>query len=273
MPAFRVSTPDGVEVAAQSWGNASGRAIVFIHGYGQCHLSWQRQFADAELAREFRIVTYDLRGHGESDKPTDHRHYREGRPWAAELAAVIAAAGLQQPVLVGWSYGGRVICDYLQEYGDDAIGGINFADASTSSAEELYGTSRRVGETIASEDLSTRIATTRAFLRSCFEVQPAQEDFETMLAFTMVVPPKVRAALQDRVPNPGPDVLSSVKKPVLITHGVEDSQIAVAMAQFTASEIPHADLSLYAGIGHAPFWEDAARFNRELAEFMRSVPE
>jgi pimeloyl-ACP methyl ester carboxylesterase len=39
-------------------------------------------------------------------------------------------------------------------------------------------------------------------------------------------------------------------------------------AQYTASKIPDAKLSLYDGIGHAPFYEDAARFNAELAAFV-----
>jgi non-heme chloroperoxidase len=42
-------------------------------------------------------------------------------------------------------------------------------------------------------------------------------------------------------------------------------------AQYTASKIPGAKLSLYDGIGHAPFYQDAARFNAELAAFVREA--
>ena len=63
-----VQTPDGLNIAVQEWGNPAGRAIVFIHGFSQLHLSWSRQYGSA-LAREFRLITYDLRGHGQSDKP------------------------------------------------------------------------------------------------------------------------------------------------------------------------------------------------------------
>jgi non-heme chloroperoxidase len=41
------------------------------------------------------------------------------------------------------------------------------------------------------------------------------------------------------------------------------------MAEFTGASIKGAKLSLYDGVGHAPFWEDAPRFNRELAEMVR----
>ena len=123
-----VKTPDGLTISAQEWGNPAGPEILFIHGFSQSHLSWMRQF-DSELAREFRIVTYDLRGHGNSDKPLDAARYRDSKAWGDEVQAVIDAAGLTRPVLVGWSYAGRVISDYLATHGAEKLAGINFVDA------------------------------------------------------------------------------------------------------------------------------------------------
>jgi non-heme chloroperoxidase len=56
-----------------------------------------------------------------------------------------------------------------------------------------------------------------------------------------------------------------------VTHGTKDKVLLVALGRFTAAAVPGAKLSLYDGVGHGPFWEDAARFNQELAEFMRGV--
>ena len=96
--ALNVTTPDGLTISAQEYGNPNGPGIVFIHGFSQSHLSWMRQ-TDSELAKEFHIVTYDLRGHGNSDKPLDAARYRDGKAWADEVQAVIDAAGLKRPVL------------------------------------------------------------------------------------------------------------------------------------------------------------------------------
>jgi pimeloyl-ACP methyl ester carboxylesterase len=65
--------------------------------------------------------------------------------------------------------------------------------------------------------------------------------------------------------------MSKLKIPVLVTHGAEDRNAKVEVAKYTASVIPGAKLSIYDGIGHAPFYEDAPRFNAELAAFVRSA--
>src|SRR5215472_15639432 len=133
-----VRTPDGLSIAAQAWGNPGGPEILFIHGFMQSHLSWARQ-TGSDLAREFRMVTYDLRGHGDSEKPLAPERYRSGQAWADELAAVIAAAGLKRPVLVGWSYAGRVVSDYLETHGGAGIAGINLVNARINSDPRYAG--------------------------------------------------------------------------------------------------------------------------------------
>jgi non-heme chloroperoxidase len=262
-----VTTPDGLTISAQEWGIPSGPGIVFIHGFSQSHLSWMRQ-ADSELAKEFHIVTYDLRGHGNSDKPLEAARYRDSKAWGDEVQAVIDAAGLKRPVLVGWSYAGRVISDYVATHGAGGISGLNFVDASIKFIPENVGDNLKNLPLMASEDMLTNINATRVFLHGCFSKQPSADDFETMLAFNMMVPPKVRAGLGGR-PLDATEIMSKLTLPVLVSHGAEDKNAKLATAQYTASVIPGAKLSVYDGIGHSPFYEDAPRFNSELAAFVR----
>ena len=264
-----VKTPDGLTISAQEWGNPNGPEILFIHGFSQSYLSWMRQ-VDSDLAKEFHIVTYDLRGHGNSDKPEDPARYRDSKAWGDEVQAVMDAAGLKRPVLVGWSYAGRVISDYVTTHGADKLAGINFVDASIKADPALAGDNLKNLPLMASEDLTTNIAATRTFVHGCFSKQPTADDFETMLAFNMMVPPKVRAGLSGR-PLDATEVMSKLKIPVLVTHGSEDRNAKVGVAKYTASVIPGAKLSIYDGIGHAPFYEDAPRFNAELAAFVRAA--
>jgi non-heme chloroperoxidase len=266
---LNVTTPDGLTISAREYGNPNGPGIVFIHGFSQSHLSWMRQ-TDGELAKDFHIVTYDLRGHGNSDKPLEAARYRDSKAWGDEVQAVIDAAGLKRPVLVGWSYAGRVISDYVATHGAGGISGIDFVDASIKFIPEYVGDNLKNLPLMASEDMLTNINATRVFLHGCFSRQPSADDFETMLAFNMMVPPKVRAGLGGR-PLDATEIMAKLTIPVLVSHGAEDKNAKLDTAKYTASVIPGAKLSVYDGIGHSPFYEDAPRFNSELAAFVRTA--
>ena len=270
MRTIAAKSPDGTTIAAVDGGNPDGPAILFIHGFMQCHLAWRRQFADPALAGAFRLVAMDMRGHGSSGKPVGKEHYRADKFWADDVAAVMAQMDLRKPVLVGWSYAGRVITDYVRVHGQSNVAGIDFVGANLKSDDALFGPAINNIPAALSQDLDTCITGTIAFLRGCFARQPTPEEFEFMLAYNMVVPVDVRAAVLRRVANPG-DLLAKLTCPVLISHGSEDRIMLPAMAQFAASQVKHARLSMYQGIGHATFYEDTPRFNRELAEFVRAA--
>ena len=264
--AFNVQAPDGVLIAAQEWGNPDGPEILFIHGFSQSHLSWSRQFG-SELAKSFRMITYDIRGHGGSAKPLDAAFYRDHKRWADELKAVMEAAKLKKPVLVGWSYGGRIITEYLMEYGDKNIAGINFVGAFTKVDKEILGPATPAVLKMSSENLAENIENTLSFLKVSTAQPLPPEELQVMLAYNMVVPPQIRGHLLGR-PASYADALKKITVSVLVSHGVEDRVALVPMARYTASVVTHAQSSLYQGVGHMPFWEAAPRFNRELAKFV-----
>lgn len=270
MRSVSVTAADKVRLAAVECGNPDGPEIVFIHGFSQAHLAWRRQFADAALTQQFRLIAYDLCGHGASDKPLQRARYSDDRAWADDLAAVIAAFNLRRPVLVAWSYAGRVVSDYLRAHGQERIAGINYVAAVTKSDSAHWGPALRATGGMTAEDLTENIAASRAFVRACFQTDPGAKEREITLAYTMLTPAAVRAAMLQRSRNPG-DMLGTLRVPVLVTHGERDRLVLPSAGEFTAAAAPGARLSLYAGIGHSPFFEDAPRFNRELADFVRGA--
>jgi len=176
---LRAKSTDGTTLAVQDWGDPQGPEILFIHGVLQSHLSFERQVR-SDLAKRFRMVTYDLRGHGDSDKPAAPERYLNGELWADDLAAVIAEAGLRRPVLVGWSLGGLPIGNYLVKFSDARLAGLHFVDALTKRSRDYAGRPehRSLLPATASPDLGTRIDAMRSFLRACFKIQPSEADFE-----------------------------------------------------------------------------------------------
>jgi non-heme chloroperoxidase len=270
MKQILVTARDGTELAVQEWGNPSGLEVLLVHGFNQSHLSWARQVSDPVLLEACRFIAFDLRGHGASGKPERAEAYSDSTLWAADVTAVIDATALKRPVVVGWSYAGRVVGDFLRHGGAERIAGVNFTGAVLKNERAFMGPGRANYPDMSSDDLATSIAGTQRFARACFEVRPLREDFELILAFNMMVPPRVRKFLLENRSDPA-DVLPKLDLPVLLTHGEKDQIILAEMSRFAAGIIPGAKLSVYPTCGHAPFYEDALRFNRELLAFVRDA--
>jgi len=268
--AYAVKSAGGVTLAVQEWGNPSGPGILFIHGLNGSNLSWARQ-VKSDLAKEFRLITFDLRGHGNSDKPLFPEAYRESKRWADDIDAIVKQTGLRKPVLVGWSYGGRVINDYLTHYGDGGIAGIDYVAATSTAKPGVFGEALKLVPLMASDDLATSIEATRRFVVACFKVQPSADDMATALAYNMLVPAKVRGFLGGR-PAAYDEVLRKITVPVLVTQGSDDIVILPAMSEHTLSLVKEAKPAFYDGVGHSSFYEAADRFNADLAAFVRAIP-
>ena len=78
---YAVRGGGGLRLHVREWGRPDGRPILFLHGWSQSHLCWAKQYHSA-LAQKFRLVAYDLRGHGMSEAPPEPGHYTNGRLWA-----------------------------------------------------------------------------------------------------------------------------------------------------------------------------------------------
>jgi pimeloyl-ACP methyl ester carboxylesterase len=275
---WQVPTPDGVTIAAQDWrdgqvrrdaGKPARRSLLLIHGYSQSHRCWLRQL-NGPLAREFDLVSYDLRGHGDSDKPMQARYYRETPRWADEVRSVIETLALERPVIVAWSYAGRVILDYLSVYGTQALGGLVMVSAASTAGPQVTGPAGVLLDRMGDRDPAVASEATRAFLAACVAQPLPAEEFQYMLAYNEQVPPPIRGFLRGRPANYG-ELLSSLALPTLTICGELDAVNLPAMTRYTASLVPGVRSLWYEGIGHMPFWEAPQRFDADLAQFVRSL--
>ncbi len=237
-------------------------------------MCWANQY-HGRLADEFRLVAFDNRGHGLSCKPLDAEHYHDPTLWADDVAAVIEQLQLDRPVLVGWSYGGFIICDYLRAHGQDAVRAVNLVCAAVTLDEAALGTLIGPGflEPFAdatSLDLAAKIDAMRRFVRHCTAQPLPQDEFEVVLGWNMAVPPQVRGHLGSRQIN-SDDVLRFLSLPVLVTHGREDPVVLPTTAEHVLEVCPTAQPSWYDGTGHSPHIEEPERFNEELAALVWRV--
>jgi len=266
---YEVRGGGGLRLHAREWGNPEGPELLFIHGWSQCDLCWTTQVG-GELASRFRIVTFDLRGHGLSEQPQDPGNYTDDRLWADDVAAVIEQTGLEHPVVVAWSYGGFVVADYVRAYGDRALAGVNLVGGAIILKPPGFdhigpGFLENAGDASAS-DLATNIGAIRRFLRACTVEELAQEEWTAAVCWNMVVPPAVRGALISREVD-GTAAIAALSVPVLVSHGREDAIVSPSMAEHVLSTCASGVPSWYDDVGHMPFWEATERFDRELADF------
>lgn len=264
---LEIRTRDGLTLHGEAQGPAGAPEILFIHGLRQSRLSWDRQLSDPLLAG-FRIVTFDLRGHGDSDKPSTPGAYSDPDVWADDIAAVIRTAGLRRPVLVGWSLGGFVAGAYLRKHGGSGISGVNLVDAVTRLSPDLLTESAgRFTERCTSHDLAERTAATAEFLLECFHQLPTEAELRNMLVVNGMTARAVNEGFIKTSVTDLEPVFASYGGPVLITHGAHDRLVRVAMSERIRALNPRNRLSLFEASGHSPFYEEPARYNRELAAF------
>jgi non-heme chloroperoxidase len=271
MRSHTVTGGGGTQIHLVETGNATGRPILFIHGFSQCRLAWGQQMT-SDLADDYRLVAMDMRGHGLSDKPRDA--YADSKLWADDVNAAIQGLQLVHPILCGWSYGSFVILDYIRHYGEDGIGGVNFVGAITKlgSDEALSFISPEFLALLPgafATDVEESVRSLTSLLRLCFVREISDEELYFMLGYNLSVPPHVRQALLSRSFD-NDDLLPRLRKPVLITHGANDAIVKPAATDQHMARIAHAQLHMMANVGHAPFFEDAAGFNRRLRTFSES---
>lgn len=262
----------GVRLHVRDYGPAGAPAILFVHGWSQSHLSWKYQL-DSDLAKDYRLVAFDLRGHGASEVPQSPEAYTQGSVWAADVAAVIESCSLERPVLVGWSLGSFIVCDYLRHVGDSGLAGVvllSWAVRLGDEAEENPYLGQSYKSCFAgciSDDLAVNIEGVRNFVEACIPHPPSTADREEALCYNMIVPPFVRAAAGSHEPCDNADVLGSARVPLLAMQGLQDTIVLPGSIDLVTAANPKAQVSLYEHSAHAPFLDSAERFNGELREF------
>ena len=266
---MRVIGGGGVNLHVVEGGNPAGMPILFIHGYCQSTFAWRKQFG-SDLERDFRLIAFDLRGHGRSEKPADAAAYTESQLWAGDVAAIVASLNLHDVTLVGWSYAGYVIGDYLRSYGASKTAAIALVNALTVKGGEKARafSGPRFAElfpALNSPDPDVLRPAMARFVDMCV-ADPAiiteNERVELLAAGEQC--PAVAREWMGRRKLDNDDVFGALEIPVLCVHGTEDAIVTVASSRHNATVVPGARLSLYEGIGHSPFVEEPQRFNREL---------
>ncbi|MEQ9443988.1 MAG: alpha/beta hydrolase [Rhodospirillaceae bacterium] len=266
----------GVPLNVMTAGNPDNPAILFIHGMAQASQAFRLQF-ESGLADEFYLVAFDMRGHGLSGKPWQQELLGPSQPWAGDVATVMAVTGLDKPVVVGWSYGGFVVADYVRHYGVDNIAGINLVGSlgglvprspfpQTDDVKEIMENSARTR----SLNLLDNVIAAENVAASFYTDNMTEADKAAQVAMGLMMPAYVRRAMAGRKLD-NIDIAMQMTVPMLLTRGSDDLMMPDSDTTLALETLPNAILSFYPDTGHLPFFQRVDRFNNELSEFAKTV--
>ncbi|MEQ8509920.1 MAG: alpha/beta hydrolase [Rhodospirillaceae bacterium] len=266
----------GVPLNVMTAGNPDNPAILFIHGMAQASQAFRLQF-ESGLADEFYLVAFDMRGHGLSGKPWQPELLGPSQPWAGDVATVMAVTGLDKPVVVGWSYGGFVVADYVRHYGVDNIAGINLVGSlgglvprspfpQTDDVKEIMENSARTR----SLNLLDNVIAAENVAASFYTDNMTDADKAAQVAMGLMMPAYVRRAMAGRKLD-NIDIAMQMTVPMLLTRGSDDLMMPDSDTTLALETLPNAILSFYPDTGHLPFFQRVDRFNNELSEFAKTV--
>jgi pimeloyl-ACP methyl ester carboxylesterase len=270
---MRVRTDDGVELDVEIDG--SGPGLLLVHGHGGA----KEDFADhiERLAQGHTVVTFDHRGHGTSDHPTDAGSYSLAR-MRADTWAVADAVGLDRFRILGHSMGGMVVRRMPLEQ-PERIEALVMMDTSAGPiptlVPELVEIGAYVGLTEGKDALKGLLDAagtldTDAYRRMLVDRPGYQEFQDRKWADTSVVMWSTLAVEIAHQPDDLP-LLRELSCPTLVMVGALDLPFvegSLAMAE----TIPGAALEVIPEAGHSPQFEAPDRWIDVLERFLAGLP-
>ena len=244
-------------------------AIVLLHGNSASSRAFQRQF-EGPLAEQFRVVAYDLSGHGQSADAADEAGYRlTGH--ARTLVALAEAMGLKDAVFGGWSLGGHIILEAAPDlprargfaiFGTPPIDlppppdaflpipalGVGFTPEITAEQAQAYA--------------EAGVAPDFADIPGFFVEDILRADGRARAGIAASIAP---GASRDEA-----KLVATLKTPLAVMHGERDQLINLAYIKtLTMPSMWRGAVQVIPGAGHTPQWETPAAFDALIGDFAR----
>lgn len=120
MPESRFFDSDGARIHYIEKG--SGEPVVLLHGYSGNVGDWLAAGVFQDLAKDYRVIAFDARGHGKSDKPHDVAAY--GSEMALDVPRLLDHLGIERAHIVGFSMGSRVMGRVMVSHPDRFLSAV-----------------------------------------------------------------------------------------------------------------------------------------------------
>ena len=243
---------DGVSIYYEDHGSGD-TAILLTHGYSATSQMWRGQVE--AFAGDYRVLTWDLRGHGQSDSPEDVEAYREA-VGVADMGALLDHCGVESAVIGGLSLGGYLSLGFHVAHPErvralllfDTGPGYKNPKAREGWNKNAEATAKRLEErgleALGGGD-EVRISRHRSALGLARAARGTLQQFD--------------ARVIESLPHVG--------VPTLVLAGEDDRPFRAA-TDYMASRIPDAEKVILAGAGHAANIQQPEAFNKAVRSFL-----
>lgn len=254
----------------------SGRPVVLIHGWPLSGEAWKDQVPALQQAG-YRVITYDRRGFGRSDKPKSGYTYET---LTEDLHTLLTDLDLNDVTLVGFSMGGGEVARYFTAYGEERLRSVVFASAippfmmqtddnpdgplTEDAAAEMSGG--------LSEDADSFYDNfTMQFFSANGELKVTEQQRQEAIALCKQADKKAALACMEAFGTTDfRQDLTKITVPTLILHGDGDGIVPLeGSGQRTHAALPGSELGVIAGGPHGCNTSHAAEWNQAVLEFLK----
>ena len=259
-----VELPNQVKLPYVEQGDSSGVPVLLLHAIAD---SWHTfEPVLAHLPNSIHAFALTQRGHGDASRPAAGYRVHD---FATDLAAFMDAIQLEAAVIVGGSSGGFVARSFAIDHPEHTLGLVLMG--SPASLRDKPGVQELWDSTVSKLTDPVDVAFVREFAASTL-VQPVpQAFFETIVRENLKVPAFVwRATFEGLMADDSFGELHTIKAPTLIIWGDQDVILPRSDQEALVAAIPGSRLVVYAGAGHAFYWEEPDRVASDLVAFIEA---
>ena len=261
-----VHATDGTRIHYEVTGKSGATPVLMIQGLGASKNAWNLQ--RIAMATRFRIISFDNRGAGRSDKPTEPFTLEQ---MADDALAVLDAAGIETAHVVGASMGG-VISQIVAVKYPHRVRSLTLVCTACRNhpwRQELLQSWAKTAEEKGMIEVGKEAAQWVMSPRSFRRLVPA---FTWMGPLAALRPRHSFVSQIDAILNTREDLvdqLSTITAPTMVIVGNQDILTPRGDSEEIAERIPNAELVIISGAAHGLMMEHSSTFNKILIEFLQ----
>lgn len=270
----QATTSDNVRLYYEDAG--SGHPLILIHGLSGSCKYFDANFRD--LSSRFRVIRFDLRGHGDSEKPQYGFHVHR---LAADLHDLMDHFSFERVALLGCSLGCAVIWAFVELYGVSQISAAMFVDQSPFQMASPDGLWKLGSKHIFSEGSLAHVCSELTKNPRAFHEEAVRAGFTrtpTAMEITTFVNESLKSAvwftsklMANHSYMDWRSVLPLVSCPALVIAGKKSKVFPWEGVAYAAQNMPHAKLIPFEEGSHWLYIEESVRFNSTVAAFLQSI--